>query len=274
MNFNPYRKKSLGQIKPRKALGQHFLLDEKKANKIAELVNIQKEDIIIEVGAGAGSLTLALLKQEGRVIAYEKDARLWAFLKNRISDENLEIRQGDILKTKPEAWPKGYKLVGSLAYNIAVAVLEKFLWQTDNPPALCVLVLQREVAQKLVAQPPEMNVLAILVQAVANVELGDIIRPNSFYPRPAVESQIVKITPLNLTKKEKEELKEVLKLAKSCFLHRRKTILNCLRQSLKIPREDSAKAILDSSLNLLSRPQELSLKQWQKLFQNLPKNLF
>ena len=162
----------------RKSWGQNFLIDKNALQKIVAAGNLSKKDTVIEVGPGLGALTLSLAKDVKRVIAVEKDRKIIPLLeKNTVQEPNIKIVNEDILRFKI---PRGkYKVVANVPYYITSPIIRKFL-EEKNQPSLLVLTVQKEVAERVCAQPPRMNLLAVSVQFFAKPEIISHISPSSF----------------------------------------------------------------------------------------------
>ena len=179
-------------IKLKKKFGQHFLINEKIKHKIIEYADISKKDVILEIGAGIGSLTTPLCKNARKVIAIEKDGELVDFLRNIFSNEKkVKIIEGDVLKIK---LPKANKIVSTPPYNISSELIFLLL---DHGFKTIVLVLQKEFARRLVSKPGSKNFgrLTVMVRYKGEVELLEYVSKENFYPVPKVDSAIVRIVP-------------------------------------------------------------------------------
>ena len=203
-----------------KKMGQNFLIDRSALEKIVTAGNLSKEDIVIEVGAGIGTLTLELSKRAKKVIAIEKDKNFIPLLKETIKGrKNIEVVNEDILSYKIKT--KDYKVIANVPYCITSPIIRKFLGE-ENPPKLLVLTVQKEVAQRIIAKPPKTNLLAVSVQFFAKPKIISHISPCSFYPQPKVTSSILSIIPYN--KEYKDLQKNFFFLAKTGFSHPRKQL--------------------------------------------------
>ncbi len=183
--------------RPSKGLGQHFLIDKKVLHKIIQAADLKPGDVILEVGPGIGILTLELAKKVKKVVAVEKDFKMIAVLKEVLRDyKNVEIVRDDILKVNLNDFilkPKTYKIVANIPYYLTSHLIRKFL-EIDNPPKEMILMIQKEVAQRIVARPPKMSLLAVSVQFYAKPEIITFVSKKSFWPQPKVDSAIIKIT--------------------------------------------------------------------------------
>ena len=260
-------------FKTKKSLGQNFLINPHILDKIVTAAEISKNDIILEIGPGTGLLTKKLADKAGQIIAIEKDNRLIEPLRERFRGyNNVEIKEGDILNTKiGELFENSeYKVVGNIPYyitsNLLRTVFESTDWQrpTGRGPALIVLTIQREVAQRIIAKPPHMNLLALSVQYYSEPEIIGYISKNNFRPVPKVDSAIIKLTPRHSTqdKTEDEKLFELIKIG---FSEKRKQLANLLSKKLSTDKEGIANAFQKTGIRLDTRAENLSLEQWQSL---------
>ena len=179
-------------VRPRKKLGQHFLIDRNVMRKLVEVADLEPSDTVLEIGAGTGSLTSMIEKQAGRVIAIEKDPALANLLRRKFGEiKNVQIIEGDVLKTQ---LPKFDKVVSSPPYNISSKLVLLLLKKSFER---LVLILQKEFAERLVAQSGSRNYgrLTVMVGHKAYTRLIDTVPRHAFYPTPKVDSAIVKLTP-------------------------------------------------------------------------------
>ena len=252
---------------PNKRLGQCFLINKEKVKKIIDAVNIRNNDTVIEIGAGKGELTRELAKYPGViVIAIEKDQELIQILKKKfISDKNTEIILGDALKILPilhteyKTLNTKYKLVGNIPYYITGQLL-RVISELAFKPDLVVLTLQKEVAERLCAKPPKMNLLAASVQFWAEPEIIDYIPKKDFKPKPKVDSAIVRLRIKNCELRTTEKYYNLIKVL---FKQPRKTILNNLGIVQK--KEEVIKKLQKIGVDPNGRPQDLSIEIIEKL---------
>jgi 16S rRNA (adenine1518-N6/adenine1519-N6)-dimethyltransferase len=255
-----------------KALGQHFLKNPLILKKIVRTIRPQKSDLIIEIGPGKGALTLPLVAKAGQVIAIEKDSSLAAFLQKK-DLPNLTVLEEDILKVdfkklyKKDTCDK-VKLVGNLPYSISSPLLFKILDEKELFSE-CVFLFQKEFAERICAQPgiKKYAPLSILFQIHFSTKLHFFVPPDSFSPRPRVESALI-----SLRKREKPlfqlEEEAFRKFLKAAFQHRRKTLFNnliLLQYQPSSLREAFQKFGLANSL----RPEQLTISQFVSLYQFL-----
>lgn len=255
-------------IIPKKSLGQNFLVNPRILDKIVSAAEITKDDVILEVGPGTGSLTKKLLEKAKKVIAIEKDRRLVSLLKEDLKDyKNLEITENDILKFRVESLKLRtgeYKIVANLPYYITSRFLRKILGQWPRPK-LIVLTIQKEVAQRIIAKPPKMNLLAVSVQFFSEPKIIGYISKENFRPRPKVDSAIIKLTPINQILNS-EQIIDFFKLIKISFSNKRKQIKNNLQ---KILGKNTLNILKKADIDSESRAEELSIRDWLKIFKSL-----
>ncbi len=256
-------------------MGQHFLKNPFILRKIINHISPQKEDFIIEIGAGKGVLTFPLAQKAGKVIAIEKDKTLTPFLREK-NIPHLKILEADALKIdfkeliKDELdFREKVKVVGNLPYSISSPLLFK-TFQDRELISECFFLIQKEVAERICAQPGSKKYapLSILFQNYFSIKLLFIVGPESFKPPPQVKSALIslkkRVNPLFPIKREKD-FHEFLKGA---FRSRRKTLFNNLKM-LNYPNLIIKKAFLKLNLSKMLRPEELSLSQFVELFEFL-----
>lgn len=262
------------EISPKRSKGQNFLVTESIYDKIVTSAEIGQTETIVEVGPGLGFLTAKLAKKAKKVIAVELDDRLAEVLRIGIDSqgvENVEILNQDILKFNPENIGP-YKIVANIPYNISSILLRTFL-EAKNKPEMMVLMVQKEVANRIVAQAPDMNMLALSVQFYGQPEIIKEVKAGNFWPEPKVDSAVIKIK-IKQTKYSREEEKIFFRLAKIGFAAKRKMLKNNLCGGLKLKGEERKK-IEDIFEKLKFSPkvraEDLSLENWENLFAELRK---
>ncbi|HUT96139.1 MAG TPA: 16S rRNA (adenine(1518)-N(6)/adenine(1519)-N(6))-dimethyltransferase RsmA [Candidatus Paceibacterota bacterium] len=247
-------------IHPKKYMGQNFLIDENVLNKIIGAANLSPEDTVLEIGPGLGILTIELAKRAKKVITIEKDKNLCEVLQKTLDEENIKnvkIINGDILKIKPVGFPN-YKIVANIPYYLTSPIIRKFL-EAGNKPAMMILMVQKEVAQRITAKPPHMNILSIAVQFYAEPEIIDYVPKSSFSPMPKVDSAIMKIIPKQIPEINTEKF---FTLVKKGFSAKRKMLKNNLSILLKANQINLEKI----GLNPKVRAENLSIDDWIKIY--------
>ncbi len=269
----------LYDIRPQKSKGQNFLIRENVYKQIIKQAKPEKNDLILEVGPGFGFLTFELAQKSGQVVAVELDNKLAQYLNISFGVKNLSnvkiinknVLDIDIAKEVLNKERKDYKIVANLPYSISSAFLRKFL-TAKNKPEEMVLMLQKEVAERIIAKPPQMSILAVSVQFYAEAEIVDKIPSSAFWPRPKVDSALLKTrTKKSLMYPEEKDRGLFFRLVKIGFSSKRKMLKNNISAGLKIKQQETQKLIKKSGLDPEIRAQNLSLTDWGKLFEAFAK---
>ncbi len=265
-------------LRPRKGLGQNFLVDEVHLARIVAAAELSSDDIVLEIGPGLGTLTALLAQKAGRVIAVELDERMLPILHETLADyANVQVICGDILALDPGQLVEGaasvsdkpvpilaYKVVANLPYYITSAVIRHLL-EARVPPDLIVLTVQREVAQRMVAQPPHMSLLAVSVQFYAHVEIVDRIPAGAFYPAPKVDSAVVRLRRRPQPAVPVEDVAFFFRVVRAGFAQRRKQLRNALSAGLGRPSAAVAAALQAAGIDPRRRAETLTLEEWAQL---------
>jgi len=260
-------------IKAKKSLGQNFLKDESILNRIVEGANLTDEDMVVEIGPGMGVLTERLAEVCKKVVAIELDDRLIDLLRNKLRNfENVEIIHGDVLRINlPELVKsemlkvKGYKVVANIPYYITAPIIKLFL-ETKYPPSEMILMVQKEVAERICASAGKMSILAVAVQYYADVEYLFTVPKESFDPAPKVESAVIKITrDKRQETRNKEDVKKFFRVVRAGFSAKRKTLANNLSASLQLDKKETESKLESLGFSKNVRAQELGLEDWKGL---------
>jgi len=263
-------------IWPSKKLGQNFLINNNILDKIIKAGELSAQDNVLEIGPGFGVLTWELLKYTKNLIVIEKDNRLVEFLEKEIKDK-IKIISDDILKISNFQFPiskqisnskfkiLNYKIISNLPYQITSPVLWKFLDEIKNKPEIMVLMVQKEVAERIISKPGKMSVLSVMCQFYADCELISIVGRENFWPEPDVDSAVIKLKTQTPNIKI-FNTKYFFKLVKIGFSAKRKMLKNNLSAGLQIPSQDIEKILQDIKLNKKIRAQELSVQNWVELY--------
>lgn len=253
-------------ITPRKQQGQNFLIDDSVVEASIEAAKLGENDTVLEIGPGFGSLTIQLAETGAKVVAVEQDQDLAPAIRSlQAQYPNLDLYNEDIRTfNAAEAGLKDleYKMVANLPYSITSWILKHFLDHAPRPTEMVVLV-QKEVAQRIAAAPGQMSVLAVATQVQATAEIVKIVLPDSFIPAPKVDSAVIKITrrPEMLTK----DLKAYMRLVKMGFASKRKQLKKTLPGQVGRTSEQIIQLLEQIGLPPTARPQELSVEQWEQL---------
>ncbi|MBI2063824.1 MAG: ribosomal RNA small subunit methyltransferase A [Candidatus Yanofskybacteria bacterium] len=272
MNLSARIKIELNQlgIKPKKSLGQNFLINEGIYKKIVAAAEVQRGDMVIEVGPGLGTLTQFLLDADAEILAIEKDNQLAEYLKTKFADsKNVTIVEEDVLRfnprdTKYNIQNTRYKIVGNIPYYLTSHLL-KIIFENWLQPEVIVLMLQKEVAQRITAKPPEMNMLAVLVQYHARPKIISYVSHGSFYPPPEVDSAIIKLEFKNRDIESGADSKNFFKIVKIGFSEKRKQLGNNLSGGLKLEKKIVEEKLKSAGINPTRRAETLTLDEWQRV---------
>lgn len=249
-------------VAPRKSLGQHWLKDRATLTNIAAYANIEG-DTVLEIGPGLGFLTSVLLKGAAKVVAIEFDAELARKLPASFPGKNLEVVNADFLQYDLEQLPPGYKVVANVPYYITSKIVQKLL-TAENKPSEIVLLVQKEVAERLAAGPGQLSILGISAQIYAEVSLGEIVPARLFTPPPKVDSQVVAMCPFKKPKLTGGE-KEFFRLVKVGFSAPRKKVVSNLANGLHCDRAEIEVVFDRLGLDANLRAQDLTIENWQNL---------
>jgi 16S rRNA (adenine1518-N6/adenine1519-N6)-dimethyltransferase len=265
-------------IKPSRKRGQNFLISEEVYNQIIDAANLSKNDTVLEVGSGFGILTRLLCGNAKKVIAVELDKKIFDYLKTVKEIEklnNLELLNKNILDLKITELPQGkFKVVANLPYNITSIFLRKFLpliaaQKLDE----MVLMLQKEVAERIIAKPGNMSLLSLSAQFYSDPEIFYYVDKKNFWPEPKIDSAIIKIKPINNTIQRKLRLKveekDFFQIARIGFSAKRKKLANNLANGLHKKQSEILPFLQESGLSPNVRAQELGVKDWINLAKSL-----
>ncbi|KKT82319.1 MAG: ribosomal RNA small subunit methyltransferase A [Candidatus Yanofskybacteria bacterium RIFCSPHIGHO2_02_FULL_44_12b] len=256
---------------PKKSLGQNFLINPHIIDRIIDAARISEKDLVLEIGPGTGNLTEKLAKKAGQVIAIEKDNRLIEPLREKFKNfKNIEIIEGDVLAKMPFVKQRAslqYKIVANIPYYITSNLFRKIFEEWPRPE-LVVLTIQKEVAQRITAKPPHMNLLALSVQYYAEPEVVVFISKNNFRPIPKVDSAIIRLNPKSEIRNPKKT-EEIFKVIKGGFSEKRKQLASNLSKKLKLSKSAVLEAFKTAGIKELSRPENLSLNDWENLAEAL-----
>ncbi len=274
-------------LQPRKSLGQNFLVDPHHLAKIIEIAGLTSADTVLEIGPGPGLLTRLLAEAAGQVIAVELDPGMVNLLTHELSYPNLTVIEADILQTPLESLihnlqspitnpqfpitnPQSpYKVVANLPYYITSAVLRHMLEATPRPQRVVVTV-QKEVAQRIVAQPGDLSLLAVSVQFYGQPKLAHHIPAGAFFPPPKVDSAVVRIDTYAQPPVPVADVARFFQVVKAGFGQKRKQLKNSLSAGLHRPAAVVSEALHQAGLDPTRRAETLSLAEWARLAESLP----
>ncbi len=250
--------------KPKKSLGQHWLYDEKVLSHICDIALVHEHDTVLEVGPGKGTLTGELLDRGAHVVAVEIDEELYKELSASFDRPHLTLVNQDIMQFDFGVLPANYKVVANIPYYLTSHLI-RVLTEAKNPPKSLTLLVQKEVAERIAAQPGGMSLLSVSAQFYFDVELGEAVKAELFTPPPKIDSQVV-----HMLRKPADEHKQVdiplfFRVVKAGFSSRRKTLLNSLSGGLRLDKKEAEDILASAAIDPQVRPQELSVDQWAKL---------
>ena len=254
-----------GARRPRKSLGQHFLTDPRIANRIVAAAEPAAADTIVEIGPGSGVLTRRLVERTGRVIAVELDERLAAELPGRLDyPDNLTVRQGDARQVEiADMVGAGgaYKVVANLPYYAAAPIVRRFL-ESESPPSLLVVMVQREVAEAMTAKPGAMTLLSVATQFYAEASVVVQAPPRAFRPPPKVSSTVVKLAVRATPAAAVSDTEGFFALVRAGFAAPRKQLRNSLMQGTGAGGDTVGRALTDAGIDGQRRPATLTIGDW------------
>lgn len=269
-------------IQPKKSLGQNFLINPEVYDDIISASEIKKGDNVIEVGPGLGTLTQYLVEIGANVHAVEKDRRLIGFLQEKfLENKNIVIEEGDILNFSPNSYPsifgtsklkaKSYYVIGNIPYYLT-SHLARIIFERWPRPKKIILVIQKEVAERMTAQPPDANLLSISVQYFSEPKIVRKIGKGNFWPMPDVDSSLIVLKPKNpaLSGKEQEMF---FKAVRAGFSGKRKQLINTLSSGLKFSKVEVSKMLENKGVLSSRRAETLSISEWITIAQEFSRKM-
>ena len=245
-------------------MGQNFLMEPDVVRSIVDVSGIGAGDRVVEIGPGLGILTQELLDRDALVFAVELDRDLISFLERDFAGiDNLTLIERDArhVDLEPLIGMGDYHVVANLPYSTGTAILRRLL-ELEHPPRTMTIMVQREVAERMIATTPNLSLLAIATQIYAAVELSFIVPPDVFLPPPKVESAVVSLTLRNVPLASPVEIAALFRVATMAFQRKRKTIINGLSQGLDLPKSSVEVMLDDAGIESTLRPQAVSLDRW------------
>lgn len=283
------------QIDPKRSLGQNFLIDTNHLDRIVAAADLQRDDIVLEIGPGVGTLTRRLAEQAGHVVAVELDNRLIELLRADFADQpHVEIVHSDILEIDPPALlaahldafnvasgretpapnggsqhsaPNGgiqYKVVANLPYYITSLALRHVL-EASPPPTLAVVMVQKEVAERICAQPGDLSLLAVSVQFYAHPRIVQRVPAGAFYPAPKVDSAVLRLDVRPQPAVTSVSPEEFFRVVRAGFGQKRKQMANSLSTGLALPKTRVQDALLQAGIDPRRRAETVTLDEWGAL---------
>ncbi|HSH18689.1 MAG TPA: 16S rRNA (adenine(1518)-N(6)/adenine(1519)-N(6))-dimethyltransferase RsmA [Candidatus Saccharimonadales bacterium] len=254
---------------PKKSLGQHWLHDEASLWAMLDHAGVTGEDTVLEIGPGLGTLTKLLVAEAERVVAVEFDEALAAGLAKRVPADNLQVVRQDILQFDLTTLPADYKVVANIPYYLT-SKLVRVLSESANSPAVAVLLVQKEVAERLAAKPGQLSILGVTSQFYWQVSLGLVVKAELFTPPPKVDSQIVVLQRRAEPLFPDVDTTQFFRLVKAGFGEKRKTLNNALSAGLHLEKPAVKQWLETAGVSPQLRAQNLSLDEWHTLYRTLP----
>ena len=253
-------------MKNKKSLGQNWLKDRDMLIDIADHASVDGVNTVVEIGPGLGTLTSALFQFFEKVIAVELDDRLAENLPKSFPGKNLEVVHKDVLSLKLDELnlPEKYVVAGNIPYYITSPIIQKFIHETHKPEKI-VLLIQKEVAERLAAKPGDYSILGLSAQIYAKVTLGPVVKREFFTPPPKVDSQVVILEPLE-TPLASEKTMSLIKLG---FIAPRKKLATNLTIGLKLSKEEILQKFAANHISENARPADLTIADWVALEKSL-----
>lgn len=262
--------------KAKKSLGQHYLVDKRALRKIIKAADLSDKDSVVEIGAGRGFLTSELATKVGKLITVEIDNVLIPILKSKyehlrhVTVLHEDARDIEIDKIIPNSEP--YKLIANLPYYAALPIIRRFL-EANHPPQLLVVMLQQEVAERMIATVGKMSLLSVAIQLRGIPKIITTISPRSFKPQPKVSSAVLRIDVRPKPLLDLQSESDFFKIVRAGFSSPRKQIRNTLKQGLSLNASESDQILSESGINPTVRPQYLSMHDWGKLYSTFQNSL-
>ena len=265
-------------LRARKGLGQHFLVDEEVLRLIISGAQLTSTDVVMEIGPGLGVLTRELAKQAGWVVAIELDNKLAAILKQTLASfKNVIVINEDVLRIEPSTLlqehlrpevssPLIYKVVANLPYYITSPVLRHFL-EASVKPQIMVVMVQKEVAEEIVAKPGRMSLLSVSVQLYGEPTIISYVPARCFYPAPEVDSAILRIALYPQPAVEIADKESFFDLVRAGFSASRKQMGNSLAQGLRSPKAEVLSLLEKADIMPQRRAETLTIEEWARLWQ-------
>lgn len=245
-------------------MGQNFLVDPEVVGRIVDVAATSDGDRVVEIGPGLGILTRELLGRGAQVVAIELDRELVRFLERDfegVDSLTLVERDARHAEVEPLVGDADYHVVANLPYSTGTVIIRKFL-ELPHPPATMTVMVQREVAERMIATAPNLSLLALATQLYAEATLAFIVPPESFLPPPKVESAVVRLELRETPLASPIEIERLFQQATMAFQRKRKTISNGLSQGLEITKSEAEVLLERAGIDPTLRPQAVSLEGW------------
>ena len=250
-----------------KSLGQHWLKDRDILADIANDAELSIDDFVLEIGPGLGTLTSEILRRAGRVLAVEFDAELARKLPGQFPGKQLEVVNEDILQFDLSKLPAGYKVVANVPYYITSKIIEK-LMTAENKPSTVVILVQKEVAERVAARQGEMSILAVSAQVYAEARLGLEVPKEYFTPPPKVDSQVVVLETRETPVVKPDDERLFFRVVKAGFSSKRKKLRSSISAGLALDKLATDQLLTSAKVDPNDRAEDLSLEDWLRIMEN------
>lgn len=249
---------------PNKSLGQHWLRDRTILATIADAAELTPSDTVLEIGPGLGTLTSEILRQTDKVIAVEYDGELARKLPGQFPGKDLTVINEDILTFDLDSLPADYKVVANVPYYITSKIIER-LMTAHNKPSIAVLLVQKEVAERIAARPGDMSILAVSAQLYAEASLGALVPRRFFTPPPKVDSQVIVLRTRTTPLVPAEDERALFRVVKAGFRAKRKKLRSSISAGLAITKPAAEELLRHANIDPELRAEDLSIDDWLRL---------
>ena len=249
---------------PNKSLGQHWLRDRTILATIADAAELTPSDTVLEIGPGLGTLTSEILRQTDKVIAVEYDGELARKLPGQFPGKDLTVINEDILTFDLDSLPADYKVVANVPYYITSKIIER-LMTAHNKPSIAVLLVQKEVAERIAARPGDMSILAVSAQLYAEASLGALVPRRFFTPPPKVDSQVIVLRTRTTPLVPAEDERALFRVVKAGFRAKRKKLRSSISAGLAITKPAAEDLLRHANIDPELRAEDLSIDDWLRL---------
>jgi 16S rRNA (adenine1518-N6/adenine1519-N6)-dimethyltransferase len=255
-------------IRPSKGMGQNFLFDRGIVRRVVDTAGVDQDSIVIEIGPGLGVMTEELLANAEHVTAVELDRRLASHLRHLFGDRSnftlveanaLDIDLADAIRSTSD-----YQVVANLPYSVASAITRHAL-EANKPPSKLTLMVQREVAERMTAVPPDMSILGVATQFYAEAEIAFVVPPDVFVPRPKVDSAVVQIATRDALPLPRDGIDSFFRVVNAGFRQKRKQVANSLSAELEMPKATVQQVLTRAGIDPTRRAETISVDEWARL---------
>ncbi len=260
------------RIRPTKSMGQNFLIETEVVEEIVQIAGIGAGDLVIEIGPGMGILSREILSAGASLVAVELDRDLAKLLRGDLADhERFSLIEQDARYIDTEALTGGqpYQVVANLPYSVATVILRN-LMESPHPPTRMTVMVQREVAERMTAEPGAMSLLGLATDLYSDAGIAMIVPPEVFLPPPKVESAVVRMNTRTELRGTQEMRERMFELATMAFQRKRKTLSNGLSMGLDRPKSELDEILASVDIDPKRRPQTLNVDEWLRIAEALP----